>query len=99
MTRDEVLKEYEYTRIDNNLIAWENEPYTAWHTDAMADEIVRLREQLATVTKERDAALRDWLLCAEANTKYQKQAERWQVLVEVAELERRRDHFCAEGGE
>ena len=58
MTREEVLKEYAYTRIDNDLIAWENEPYTAWHTDAMADEIVRLRTQLAELNADRDLTFR-----------------------------------------
>lgn len=55
MTREDVLKEFEYTRID--LIALENEPYTAWHEDLMADEIVRLREALKHETQWADAGI------------------------------------------
>ena len=51
MTADEVLKEYAYTKIDYDLMALEGEAYTAWHTDAMADEIVRWR----TLDNERKA--------------------------------------------
>lgn len=51
MTRDDVLKEYAYTKIDYDLMALEGEAYTAWHTDAMADEIVRWR----TLDNEREA--------------------------------------------
>lgn len=51
MTRDDVLKEYAYTKIDYDLMALEGEAYTAWHTDAMADEIVRWR----TLDNERKA--------------------------------------------
>lgn len=57
MTREDVLREFAYTRIDNDLMALENEPYTAYHEDQMADEIVRLRTEAATLEIERAAAM------------------------------------------